>query len=135
MLGVELAYYHFHRILLVIEFTGQPRFKGVREKALFFAKRMTEAHNGGKKLMATILETAITSEYFTQISIFMVFLGITCIYIDASYPILDSLREGMVDGSPLYPLFLIGSLICHRFSMPPPFLNIIYMTMFKGNKC
>lgn len=38
---------------------------------------------GEKELMAAILEIAITIGYFTQISIFIVFLHIICIYVDA----------------------------------------------------
>lgn len=51
--------------------------------------------HGGKELMAAILETAITPYYFTQISVFIVLLGIICIRTDVSSPLLNcKLFEG-----------------------------------------
>lgn len=86
--------------------------------------------------MAAILETTIIPEYFTQISIFIVFLGITCVSIDASYPLLDyKFFEGGNGG-----WFIFVPLVSNWFSyisqiFNAHFLDRIYMAIFLGNIC
>jgi hypothetical protein len=89
-------------VLLVSEITGQPRFKGLGEKALLSLKEW-HGHTGRKELMVVILETATTAYYCTEISVFMVLLDITSICTAISSPLLNcnSLREGTAASSSL----------------------------------
>lgn len=86
--------------------------------------------------MAAILEIAITPEHFTQISIFTVFLGIICMCINVSCPLLDyKFFEGGNGG-----WFIFISLVSYWLSymlqtFNACFSNRIYMAISVGSTC